>query len=269
MERQNTLSVRGFQRRARSMARVRQALILAAGMGVRLREIGQATPKGFLRLGQRPIVEESLERLSAEGIERVVIATGHHAEFYEELRRARPALVTTVHNPRYEGSGSLYSLWCARHELAKDFLLLESDLIFERRALREALDHPSPDVLLVSEPTGARDEVWVEARDGNLHDMSKDRTRLGPELAGELVGITKVSQPFLRAMLAVGERLFRETLEVDYELEGLVQAARVRPLPVHLVRDLAWAEIDDLHHLERARERVYPELSRRDALSER
>ncbi len=248
------------------MTRIRQAVILGAGMGVRLKELGQHTPKGFLRLGERPIVTESVERLAAEGIERIVIATGHHAELYEELARSRPGLITTRHNPRYADSGSLYSLWCLRAELAEDFLLLESDLIFERRALREALAHPSPDVLLVSEPTGARDEVWVEAREGKLVNMSKDRAVLGASIAGELVGITKVSQPFLREMLAVGERLFRETLKVDYELEGLVQAARARPMPIHLVPDLVWAEIDDLHHLERARERVYPELLRRDAL---
>jgi choline kinase len=247
------------------MQRVRQAVILGAGMGVRLEEIGRQAPKGFLRLGVRPIVEESVERLAAEGIERIVIATGHHAEFYEELARRKPYLVTTVSNPRYADSGSLYSLWCLRAELAEGFLLLESDLIFERRALREALAHPSPDVLLVSEPTGARDEVWVEGRDGNLWDMSKDRTRLGPVLAGELVGISKVSHPFFQTMLAVGERLFRETLKVDYELEGLVQAARLRPMKLHLVPGLLWAEIDDLHHLERARSSIYPELQRRDA----
>src|SRR5262245_4977298 len=210
------------------MARVRQALILGAGLGLRLSDVGRRTPKGFLRLGERPIIEEALERLVAEGIERVVIVTGHQAEFYEELRGAWPELVTTVHSPRFAESGSLYSLWVARHELDEDFLLLESDLVFERRALREALAHASPDVLLVSEPTGAGDEVWVETRGGMLHDMSKDRARLGAEIAGELVGITKVSQPFLREMLAVAEQRFAETLKVDYELQGLVQAARVR-----------------------------------------
>jgi len=245
---------------------VRHAMILGAGMGVRLRELGQQTPKGFLRLGERPIVAESVERLVSEGIEHVVIATGHHREFYEELARSYPGRITTAHNPRYADSGSLYSLWCAREHLAHDFLLLESDLIFERRALREALDDPRPDVLLVSEPTGARDEVWVEARDGQLVDMSKNRARLGPAILGELVGITKVSQPFFRAMLAVGERLFRETLKVDYELEGLVQAARSVPLPCLLVPGLVWAEIDDLHHLERARTTIYPRLLERDAL---
>jgi choline kinase len=251
------------------MTRVRQAAILGAGMGVRLEEIGRQAPKGFLRLGTRPIVEEAVERLASEGIERIVIATGHHHEFYGELARARPGLVSTVHNPRYADSGSLYSLWCLREALAngpeQGFLLLESDLIFERRALREALAHQRPDVLLVSEPTGARDEVWVEGRDGKLWDMSKDRTRLGPAIAGELVGITKVSRPFFEIMLAVGERLFRETLKVDYELEGLVQAARLRALELHLVPGLLWAEIDDPHHLERARTSIYPELLRRDA----
>ena len=235
-------------------------------MGVRLRELGESTPKGFLRLGERPIVVESIERLAAVGIERIVIATGHLADFYEDLAHSLPRSITTVHNPSFATSGSLYSLWCARAELTEDFLLLESDLIYERRALSEAIDHPSPDVLLVSAPTGAHDAVWVEERAGRLVSMSKDRAKLGPSIAGELVGITKVSQPFLREMLAVGERQFRDTLKVDYELAGLVQAARVRSMAVHLVPDLVWGEIDDLQHLERARDRVYPELLRRDAL---
>jgi choline kinase len=248
---------------------VRLAVILGAGMGVRLKELGAHTPKGFLRLGERPIVAESVERLLGEGIEHVVIATGHHREFYEELARTWPGKITTVHNARYADSGSLYSLWCARELVTRDFLLLESDLVFERRALRELLDDPRPDVLLVSEPTGARDEVWIEARDGNLLDMSKDRTRLGPVLLGELVGITKLSRPFFQVLLSVAERSFRETLKVDYELEGLVQAARVRPLPCKLAPGLVWAEIDDLHHLERARTTIYPRLVARDALSAR
>jgi choline kinase len=241
-------------------------VILAAGMGVRLRELGESTPKGFLRLGEHPIIAESIERLASVGIERIVLATGYRADRFEELARSRPRLITTANNPRYAESGSLYSLHCARAELTEDFLLLESDLIYERRALREALEHPSPDVLLVSGPTGAGDEVFVESREGLLVNMSKKRAMLGPSIAGELVGITRVSQPFFREMLAVGERLFRETLKVDYELEGLVQAARVRAMAVHLVPDLVWAEIDDPQQLERARKRVYPELVKRDAL---
>jgi len=249
------------------MQPIRQAVILAAGRGVRLGELGGETPKGFLELGPLPIVAESIDRLQSVGIERIVVATGHLSELYDELAETRPGLVETIYNPHYAKSGSLHSLWCLRDAIDEDFLLLESDLIYERRALHAALGHPSPDVLLVSEPTAAGDEVWVETRAGLLHDMSKDRSRLGTEIAGELIGISKVSLPFLRAMLTVGERIFEKTLKADYELDGMVQAVRVRPMAVHLVRDLTWAEIDDQRHLERARRLVYPELQRRDPLS--
>jgi len=245
---------------------VRQALILAAGMGVRLKELGTAVPKGFLRLGARPIVEESIARLTRAGIERVVIVTGHQREFYEELARAHAGLVTTVHNAHYAESGSLYSLCCAREQLDGDLLLLESDIVYEGRALGALLEHPAPDVLLLSAPTRAGDEVWVEARAGALHDMSKDRTRLGPEIAGELVGIAKLSRPFLGEVLAVGERMFRTGYKGDYEVHGLVQASRVRPMTCLLVPDLLWGEIDDARHLERAQTTVYPRLVELDPL---
>lgn len=59
---------------------VRTAVILAAGMGVRLKDRGRLSPKGCLCLGEKSIVEESVLRLLATGIERIVIVTGHLAE---------------------------------------------------------------------------------------------------------------------------------------------------------------------------------------------
>jgi 2-aminoethylphosphonate-pyruvate transaminase len=62
------------------MNEVRMAIILAAGMGVRLKDRGRLSPKGCLCLGEKSIVEESVLRLLATGIERIVIVTGHLAE---------------------------------------------------------------------------------------------------------------------------------------------------------------------------------------------
>ena len=54
------------------------------------------------------------------------------------------------------------------------------------------LEAPEQDALLVSGPTRAGDEVFVEVDDdGRLVDMSKNRSQLGPRIAGELVGITR------------------------------------------------------------------------------
>lgn len=227
------------------------AVILAAGRGVRLKELGTQIPKGFLRLGERPIVEESIARLRGAGVRRIVVVTGHLDHFYRRL-----AGIELVHNPRYAESGSMYSLYLARDALrGSGFLLLESDLIYEGRALSAVQAHAARNVLLVSGATNSGDEVYVEAPGGRLANLSKQRAEIG-ELFGELVGITRVSPPLLDAMVAAAEARFRETLRMEYE-QALVAAARTVPVDCLLVPDLVWAEIDDAQHLERAR-RLYP-----------
>jgi 2-aminoethylphosphonate-pyruvate transaminase len=244
------------------MSAPRTALILAAGLGARLGPRGRAAPKGFLQLGERPIVEESVALLAEAGVARVVIVTGHLAEFYEDLRRRAGGLVETVHNPDFATTGSLRSLACARELVDEDVLLLESDLVYERRALREALDDPHEDVVLLSAPTGSGDEVWVEVERGRLVTMSKDRGRLGPGVAGELVGISRLSRALYAALCEVAADPAAGS--GHYETEGLVALAGRRAIPCRLVPDLVWAEIDDEGALTRVREAIYPAILARD-----
>lgn len=245
-------------------AAITTAVILAAGRGTRLAGEVRDYPKGFLRLGERPIIEESIDRLLAAGIRDVVIATGHCASFYEDLARRRPE-VRTAHNPRFAESGSMYSLYCTRSLVAGPFLLLESDLVYEPRALDVLLAGPASDAILLSGPTAAGDEVWVEVRDGRLAAMSKRRETLGPGVAGELVGISRISAPLFAAMLRLAEAAFATSLKYDYETDCLVAAGRERPIACPVVPDLVWGEIDDPSHLRRVRETVYPEVCRRSA----
>jgi 2-aminoethylphosphonate-pyruvate transaminase len=238
-------------------------VILAAGRGTRLAGHMGEYPKGFLRLGELPIIEESIGRLASAGIRDVLIVTGHCAGHYEDLARRQAGLVRTVHNPRFAESGSMYSLYCARESVAGPFLLLESDLVYEPRALTRLLEQPAADAILLSGPTGAGDEVYVECRDGNLVNMSKDRAALGPGVVGELVGISRISAPLYRRMCGLAAAAFARSLKYDYETDCLVAAGREQPIACPLVPDLVWGEIDDPSHLARARETVYPEVRRR------
>ncbi|MFQ5635692.1 MAG: NTP transferase domain-containing protein [Gammaproteobacteria bacterium] len=236
------------------------AVILAAGMGTRLRGEPDDRPKGFLELGGRPIIAESLDRLAEAGIARAVIVTGYRAADYEALAARYDGFVRTVHNDRFAESGSMYSLSCARTAVDGDFLLLESDLIYEPRALTELLAEPGPDAILLSGPTGAGDEVWVETRDGHLVGMSKDRGALTGPVTGELVGISKISADLFSLMHDIAVRAFAKSLHYDYETDCLVAAGARRPIRCPVVPDLVWAEIDDPQHLRRARKRIYPQL---------
>ena len=240
---------------------MKTAAILAAGMGTRLGDELNDRPKGFLELGDKPIVEESVQRLSDAGIERIVIVTGYGAEHYERLASRYPNLIETAHNAEFENSGSMYSLFCARQQLeGEPFLLLESDLIFEARAVDVIIGFDQPDAILLSEPTGAGDEVYVESRDGMLVSMSKHREALGSGIAGELVGISKISRELFGLMTNIAENQFEQSLQFDYETDCLVTAARNWAIACPVINGLVWAEIDDAAHLERARREVYPKL---------
>ncbi len=153
---------------------IRTAVILAAGMGIRLKKRGRLMPKCCLRLGEKSILEESVLRLLGVGIQRIVIITGHLAEQFIPLKTRFGDRVELVHNPHFADSGTLYSLYCARHCVDEFFLLLEGDLVYERRALTTCLEHPSDNVLLLAGFSNTSDEYFVETRNGNLFAISTD-----------------------------------------------------------------------------------------------
>lgn len=239
--------------------KVKTAVILAAGLGSRLGSMTKTMPKGFLRLGNKPIVEESIEKLLSAGIEKLILVIGHQAQHYEELAINYPQIKTIV-NPIYDRTGSLYSLYCARNDVKEDFLLLESDLIYEQRALSELINHKMGDVILVSGFTYNGDEVFVEVKEQALVNLSKDRNQLGG-VFGEFVGINKVSRSLFVEMARLINEEDRKTYKLDYETDGFVALAKQKQIYCHKLTDLKWCEIDDEKHYQIAMNQIYPSLS--------
>lgn len=249
------------------MSRIDAALFLAAGRGVRLGPRGHLIPKGFLELDGITLVERAVGQLRAAGIEEIVVVTGHLAGHYEALAERLGGGVRTVFNPDYARLGSGHSLAVGLAATPGEVLVLESDLVWEGRALEAVRDAEGDSVLLVSGETASGDEVWVwadpEAPAPRLGGMSKQR-RHRPEAAwGELVGLTRIG-PALRPVLAA--EIARATAEkplVDYET-CLVGACRTAPVELVRIEDLAWSEIDDEGMYARVVAEVWPRIRDRD-----
>ncbi|MEC9376114.1 MAG: phosphocholine cytidylyltransferase family protein [Pseudomonadota bacterium] len=236
------------------------AVILAAGMGTRLQGEHPGKPKGLLEIGGRSIIETSILNLRQAGIRKIIIVTGFGSDQYSWLEIQYDGLVQLIYNPEFSSSGSMYSLYCARTAIDEDFLLLESDLIYDARAIDILIEDQSDDAILLSGPTRAGDEVYVAASDGLLTGMSKDESSLLCSPSGELVGISKISQGLFNLMKTLSGNVFESSLQYDYETDCLVAAARTHEISCLLVEDLDWAEIDDAEHLRRAREEVWPRI---------
>ena len=231
---------------------ITQAIILAAGMGVRLKELNRGVPKGFISLGNdKPIIEHSIDALLACGIKDIIIVTGFMDKHYENLRSRYPQ-IKTVRNEKYSETGTMYSLWCARNLVNTDFILLESDLIYEIRAIKELLESTSENSILISEKTDAGDEVYVGADDNWVKQISKDRKALS-SIAGEFIGISKLSYDFYLKLIQRAEEDFDSNLLISYDMDCFVAVAEINHLGFLKIEKLLWAEIDDVSQLNKAK----------------
>lgn len=244
---------------------VREAVILGAGLGSRLKGMTAAMPKGFIEIGGVPMVERSVRKLIEKGIEKIYIGTGHCAEHYERLA-ARYPCIETVPNPQYASTGSMRTLYEVARKVSGDFLLLESDLIYDDIGLFVLLNDQRRDVLLASGATKSGDEVYLQADgSGRLVSLSKKREELSG-IDGELVGITKLSRAALDRMCAYSEKTFVSNPKLEYEAAMAAVSTPERPIAIRKIEYYAWREVDDESHLAMARTEVWPRIAESESL---
>jgi choline kinase len=239
------------------------AVVLAAGLGSRLQSVHHARPKGFVEVDGIPIIGRSVQALRRAGVHEFVFVVGWREEIYREWCAVECPMAVCVENPEYATTGSLSSLLIGAAAVpGRNLIVVESDLLYEQRALDLLLAASEMDTILISGFTQSRDEVWAyESTRNRLAQLTKQRAA-GLPPAGELVGLTRMSASLILE-LEVASRTMPVT--VHYE-DGLNARAASRPITLLPVSDLAWCEIDDPGHLTRARDEIWPRIVAADAL---
>jgi len=234
---------------------IKTAVIMAAGMGSRFGEHTKLMPKGFIPFRGKAMVVRSIETLLECGIERIIIGTGYHKEYYEALHVQYPQ-VECCFSPRFAETNSMYTLWNCRDIIGEDdFLLLESDLVFEKRAIECLLACSHESTMLITPVTKFQDQYYVEMNENEvLTNCSTDPSVL--HYNGELVGIHKLTNDFYRTMCREYERIADKKSKLGYEYELLDISQRIKPMKVLCVKGLQWYEIDDEEDLKFAENNV-------------
>lgn len=242
---------------------IKQAVIVAGGLGSRFGGRTTAMPKGFIEIDGTAMVERSVQKLIAAGIEEIIIGTGHCSEWYDNLAK-KYTCIKTYRNDNYMNTSSMGTLEVCAPHVTGDFLLLESDLVYDAVGLKALINDSREDVILASGPTHSEDEVYLEADKNNiLTNVSKDRSKIGT-IAGELVGITKLSKTVLNKMVAY-YKSDKALIKLDYE-HAMEAVAKTYPVYVRKIEYYAWTEIDDEAMLDRALKLIWPRVKENEEL---
>lgn len=137
-----------------------QSIILAAGMGKRLKELTQDRTKCMVQVNGVALIDRMLHQIESRHLSRIVIVVGYEGEklmkYIDTLGIRTP--IVYVQNPIYDKTNNIYSLALAKDYLCQDdTLLFESDLIFEDAVIDQLLDDPRETLALVD-----KYESWMD-----------------------------------------------------------------------------------------------------------
>ncbi|MCM1342434.1 MAG: phosphocholine cytidylyltransferase family protein [Muribaculaceae bacterium] len=235
-----------------------QAIILAAGMGKRLKELTQNSTKCMIRVNGVTLIGRMLHQIEKHALSRIIIVIGYEGQKLKDhistLGISTP--ITYVNNPVYDRTNNIYSLALAKDWLCReDTLLLESDLILEDSVIGDLLQDPRDTLALVD-----RYQSWMDGTCVKLGENDRILAFVpGKELKSEelhdyykTVNIYKFSKhfsqtfyvPFLDAYrTAFGENeYYEQVLRVITMLDNTkIMAKRLE--------GQSWYEIDDKQDL--------------------
>lgn len=223
------------------------AVILAAGMAKRLRPLTDHQPKCLLKIGDVSLLQRSIDALIANGIHEIIIVTGYlENKIKHFLCQQYPnETIHLISNSDYKTTNNLYSLWLTNpYTEGKDFLLLDSDLLYDDRIINRILEQKETTLAINRHKMGKEEMKVIADHQGNVIEINKI---CDPEKAiGESVGIEKITASYSHALFKELNQMVKQERLVNLFYEQAFERLISKNYIFHTVNttDLFSMEID-------------------------
>ncbi|MBQ6150477.1 MAG: aminotransferase class I/II-fold pyridoxal phosphate-dependent enzyme [Mogibacterium sp.] len=236
-----------------------QAVILAAGMGKRLKDLTRDNTKCMVKVNGMTLIERMLRQIDAHDLSRIVIVVGYEGQklidYIGTLDIRTP--IEYINNPVYDKTNNIYSLSLAKDRLCKeDTLLFESDLIFEDSVLDVLIDDPRDTLALVDKYESWMDGTCVKLTDDDDIESFVPGSKFRFEEIKDYyktVNIYKFSREFSKTHYVPFLDAYQAALGQNEYYEQVLRVITMLDAPGIKAKRLngqKWYEIDDIQDLD-------------------
>lgn len=241
-----------------------QAIMLAAGMGKRLKKYTKDNTKCMLEIQNKTLIERTIEALLEAGVNKLILVIGYKGENLKNFLinecknpKIKEMNIKFIENPIFDKTNNIYSLYLAKDEIKNDdTILLESDLIYDYELIKKLVNSKDANIVSV-----AKYEEWMDGtvikidENKNVVEFIEKKNFSFEEIDKyyKTINIYKFSKeflnkeflPFLEAYIkAYGENEYYELV-----LKIIAHLSRCQ-LKAMDMSNFKWYEIDDAQDLD-------------------
>jgi choline kinase len=226
-----------------------KAIILAAGVGSRIRPLTDNCPKSLLKVGGNTILEMMLSHIQDCGISEVVFVLGYLREQIIEYVKTNFADLNAnfVTNERYAETNTGFSLMLAMNEIkGSDFVKFDADVVFDKDILKKLIQCEYDNCLCIDKNINLdAEEIKVTIDDQN-RVVKASKTVNPKEAVGESIGIEKISSGTAKHLLAELTEMMEDKQNYQEYYEAAYEKLIAKGIPFNTldITGLKWTEID-------------------------
>lgn len=229
-----------------------KAVILAAGLGSRLRPITNDIPKCMISVNGNRIIDKQINNLLLNDIKDIYVVVGYKSDIVTAYLNEKYPHVHIINNENYAHTNNMYSLYKAYHYIKGGaFLLMNADIYYDKSVIAGLLIDVQSSQIACDKNSFLSESMKITvSSNSNINHISKQISK--SDAYALSIDVYKISKDTTNILFEE----IKQIIEVNKELNLWTEVAldrilsKVRFIP-YLIQT-SWCEIDTLHDLEKA-----------------